>query len=141
MMIGRPISAAIVRASSSVWAMPERGTSRPISIIASLNRSRSSAVAMASALAPIISGVPGTPMMPCSYSAIATLSPVCPPSVGSTASGRSRSMIAASTSGVSGSMYVRSAKSGSVMIVAGFELARMTRYPSSRSTRHACVPE
>ena len=28
---------------------------------------------------------------------------------------------------VSGSMYVASAKSGSVMIVAGFELARMTR--------------
>ena len=104
MMTGRPISAAIVRASSSVWAMPERGTSRPISIIASLNRSRSSAVAIASALAPIISGVPGTPMRPCSYSAIATLRPVWPPSVGSTASGRSRSMIAASTSGVSGSM-------------------------------------
>ena len=55
------------------------------------------------------------------------LRPVWPPSVGSTASGRSRSMIAASTGGVSGSMYVRSAKSGSVMIVAGFELARMTR--------------
>ena len=40
--------------------MPLRGTSRPISIIASLKRSRSSAVAIASALAPIISGVPGT---------------------------------------------------------------------------------
>ena len=36
-------------------------------------------------------------------------------------------MIAARTAGVSGSMYVRSAKSGSVMIVAGFELARITR--------------
>ena len=59
MMIGRPMSSAIVSASSTVWAMPERGTSRPISIIASLNCSRSSAVAMASALAPIISGVPG----------------------------------------------------------------------------------
>jgi hypothetical protein len=36
-------------------------------------------------------------------------------------------MILATTSGVIGSMYVASAKSGSVMIVAGFELARMTR--------------
>ena len=95
--------------------------------IASLNRSRSSAVAIASALAPIISGVPGTPIRPCPYRAIATLSPVWPPSVGSTASGRSRSMIRATTSGVSGSMYVRSAKSGSVMIVAGLELTRTTR--------------
>src|SRR5205814_278816 len=46
---------------------------------------------------------------------------------GTSASGRSRSMIAVRISGVSGSTYVRSAKSGSVMIVAGFELARMTR--------------
>jgi hypothetical protein len=38
-----------------VWAVPEAGTDRPISIIARLNRSRSSAVAMASALAPISS--------------------------------------------------------------------------------------
>ena len=46
-------------ASSSVWATPDDGTRSPISIIAALNCSRSSAVAMASALAPIISGVPG----------------------------------------------------------------------------------
>ena len=44
-------------------------------------------------------------------------------------------------SGVTGSMYVRSANSGSVMIVAGFELTRMTSYPSSRSAFAACVPE
>ena len=43
--------------------------------------------------------------------------------------------------GVIGSTYVASAISGSVMIVAGFELTRMTRRPSSRSTRQACVPE
>ena len=73
------------------------------------------------------SGVPGTPAKPRSKSAIAKLSAVWPPNVGSTASGFSRSMMAASTSGVSGSMYVRSAKSGSVMIVAGLELARITR--------------
>ena len=104
MITGSPMSSTTARASSIVWAMPERGTSRPMPTIASLNRSRSSAVAMASALAPIISGVPGTPIRPRPYRAIATLSPVWPPSVGSTASGRSRSMIRATTSGVSGSM-------------------------------------
>ena len=30
---------------------------------------------------------------------------------------------------------------GSVMIVAGFEFTRMTRYPSSRSALQACAPE
>ena len=42
---------------------------------------------------------------------------------------------------VIGSMYVASANSGSVMIVAGLELMRVTRRPSSRSTRQAWVPE
>ena len=55
MTTGRPISGDDLAASSSVWAMPDAGTDRPISCIATLNRSRSSAVAMASALAPIIS--------------------------------------------------------------------------------------
>ena len=141
MMTGRPISFKTSCASSMLCAMPLRGTSRPISIIACLNLSRSSAVAMASAFAPINSGVPGTPTRPCSYRAIARFSPVCPPRVGNTASGFSRSMILARISGVNGSMYVRSAKSGSVMMVAGFELANTTRYPSDFKTRQACVPE
>ena len=64
--------------------------------------------------------------MPRSDSAIATLSAVWPPIVGRIASGFSRSMISSTNSGVTGSMYVRSANSGSVMIVAGFELMRMT---------------
>ncbi|SKU32970.1 Uncharacterised protein [Mycobacteroides abscessus subsp. abscessus] len=34
-----------------------------------------------------------------------------------------------------------SAYSGSVMIVAGFELTRLTCSPSERSTRQAWVPE
>ena len=91
-------------ASSRPCATPLEGTDSPISIIASLNFSRSSAVAIASALAPIISGLPGTPMSPRPNKAIAVLSPVWPPSVGSTASGFSRSMILATTSGVIGSM-------------------------------------
>ena len=127
MITGSPMPSTIASASSSERAVPDLGTSRPISIIASLNSARSSAVAMASALAPIISGVPGTPIRPRSNSSMAMFRPVWPPRVGSTASGRSRSMIAANTSQVSGSMYVASAKSGSVMIVAGFELARTTR--------------
>ena len=69
------------------------------------------------------------------------LSAVWPPSVGSSASGFSFAMIASTISGVIGSTYVRSANSGSVMIVAGFEFTRMTLKPSSRRTLHACVPE
>ena len=40
----------------------------------------------------------------------------------------------------SGSRYVRSAKPGSVMIVAGFELTTIVRKPSSRSTFSAWQP-
>ena len=61
-------------ASSIVWAMPLAGTPRPISTMAALNRSRSSAVAMASALAPISSGVPGRPTTPALDSSMARLS-------------------------------------------------------------------
>jgi hypothetical protein len=55
---------------------------------------------------------------------LARFSAVWPPSVGSSASGRSFSMICATGPGSSGSTYVASANSGSVMIVAGLELTR-----------------
>ena len=61
--------------------------------------------------------------------------------VGSRASGRSRSITWATTSGVSGSMYVRSAISGSVMIEAGLEFTNTTSNPSARSALQAWVPE
>ena len=65
MMTGRPISLddgdGLVERVGGAASAARR---RPISIIASLNCSRSSAVAMASALAPISSGVPGTPIEP-----------------------------------------------------------------------------
>ncbi len=83
--------------------MPEAGASRPISAMATLNCSRSSAVAMASALAPM-SSTPKRSSTPVSTSSMARLSAVCPPSVGSSASGRSFSMILVSTSTSSGSM-------------------------------------
>ena len=66
---------------------------------------------------------------------------VCPPRVGRIASGFSFWMIFSITSGVIGSTYVASANPGSVMIVAGFELIRITLIPSSLKTLHACVPE
>ena len=49
-------------------------------------------------------------------------------------------MIAATVRHSSGSTYVRAASSGSVMIVAGFELTRTTSNPSSRSDFAPCVP-
>src|ERR1051326_8973568 len=63
------------------------------------------------------------------------------PTVGNNASGRSRLMISVTDPTVSGSMQVISAVSGSVMIVAGFELTSTISYPSCRSALHACVPE
>ena len=104
MIAGRPMVLMTSRASSMLWAMPLSGTFKPISIMAFLNFSRSSAVEIDSALAPMSSGVPGTPTRPRSNKAIAKFRPVCPPSVGRTASGFSRSMIFATTSHVNGSM-------------------------------------
>ena len=46
-------------ASSMSWATPDGGTWSPMPCMATLKASRSSAVRMASALAPISSGVPG----------------------------------------------------------------------------------
>ncbi len=95
---------------------------------------------MAAMSAPM-SSTPYRSRIPASASWMAALSAVCPPSVGRIASGRSAAMIRSMTSVVIGSMYVASAKSGSVMIVAGLLLTRTTRRPSSRSTRQAWVPE
>ena len=120
--------------------MPPAATARPMRFIASPNSLRSSAIAIASAVAPI-SSTPYFSSAPDCASAIETLSAVWPPIVGRIASGRSFSMISSTNSGVTGSMYVRSANSGSVMIVAGLELMRMTSYPSSFRAFVACVPE
>ena len=123
---GRPISSIAAIPSSTVRTSWLRGLSRPITFIASRKSWRSSALAMTSALAPIIS-MPSRSSTPSFHRSIAVFSAVWPPIVGSNASGRSRSRILATISGVIGSTYVASAVSGSVMIVAGFELTRMTR--------------
>ena len=106
--------------------MPERAEPSPMRVIAALNLARSSAFSIAFFEAPInsTSNFDSTPSRARSR---AQLSAVWPPIVGNNASGRSRSMILASICQVIGSMYVTSAISGSVMIVAGLELTRMTR--------------
>jgi hypothetical protein len=99
---GRPISFAIRSASARERARSERGTSAPISSMAFLNRSRSSASRIACSFAPI-SLTFRRSRMPRSESASARLIAVWPPTVGRIASGRSRSMIRSRKSGVSGS--------------------------------------
>ncbi|MNY21068.1 hypothetical protein D3C86_1545870 [compost metagenome] len=86
-----------------LWAMPEIGQARPMSFIALSKRERSSALSMVSALAPIIS-TPNFSRMPCFSRASAQFSAVCPPMVGSRASGRSFSMILATVDHLIGSM-------------------------------------
>ena len=106
--------------------MPERAEPSPMRVIAALNFSRSSALSIAFFDAPI-SSTSNFVSTPSRARSSAQLSAVWPPIVGSSASGRSRSMMLATICQVIGSMYVTSAISGSVMIVAGFELTRMTR--------------
>ncbi len=79
------------------------GLSRPILSMASRNFWRSSALAMTSASAPIIS-TPYFSSTPFSNSAMPVFRPVCPPMVGSNASGRSLAMIFSTISGVIGSI-------------------------------------
>ncbi len=55
MMQGKPMEACTWIASSRLWAMAERGMSRPIPRMALRKRSRSSALSIASREAPISS--------------------------------------------------------------------------------------
>ncbi len=123
----RPICSAMARASAGLWATPLTGTSRPIESISSLKARRSSPRSMASGLAPI-SSMPYLARTPWRCRAMAVLSAVCPPRVGSSTSlwgtsdfglwtsvsptgtprrrisSSSRAMIFSTTSGVIGSM-------------------------------------
>jgi hypothetical protein len=103
MMAGKPMPACTCSASSMLWAMPERAEPRPILVIACLNFSRSSALSIASREAPIIS-TPYFSSTPCLARSSAQFSAVWPPIVGSSASGRSFSMIFSSICQVIGSM-------------------------------------
>ena len=99
---GRPMSSSTFSASASDRTRPERGTSAPISSMAFLKRSRSSARRMACSLAPISLTLRFS-STPFSASARARLIAVWPPTVGRIASGRSRSMIRSRKSTVRGS--------------------------------------
>ncbi len=100
---GSPSSSARSCTSARERAMWLRGTRMPSLVMASRNSSRSSALRMAATLAPM-SSTPWRCSAPLSCKARARLSAVCPPIVGSRASGRSLAMTASSTSGVMGSM-------------------------------------
>ena len=102
MMAGRPTSASTPRASSRLRAIPLCGHSRPISPMARRKASRSSATAIAARDAPI-RATPWRSSVPSSASASAVFSAVCPPMVGSRASGVSAATIRATISGVIGS--------------------------------------
>ena len=100
---GRPISSAMARTWSMLVAMPLLGMRRPMLFMAFRNRSRSSAFLMAESDAPIISTL-NFSSTPISATATAVFRPVWPPRVGRMAQGRSFSMMAATASGVTGSM-------------------------------------
>ena len=107
MMAGRPMSSSTDNASPSEPIWCERGVSSPIFVMASRNSSRSSALSMASAVAPI-SSTSCRSRTPWAFSASAQLSAVWPPMVGSSANPpgalcRSMAMIWATISGVMGS--------------------------------------
>ena len=75
--------------------------------------------------------------IPDSYSSMAKFNPVCPPSVGSKASGASFSRIFSIMCIVRGSIYTLSAISASVIMVAGFEFINTVSIPSSLSDLQA----
>ncbi len=99
---GKPTVPCTSSACSSVCAMPERADPSPIRVIAALNFSRSSALSMAFFDAPM-SSTSNFDSTPSRARSSAQLSAVCPPIVGSSASGRSRSMTLATIGQVIGS--------------------------------------
>ena len=140
MMQGNPTFSSASYACSMSCAMPCTGVAKPMERIARSNSSRSSALSMASTLAPI-SSTPYFFKTPWRFRSSAQLRAVCPPMVGRIASGFSLAIIFSTMDQVTGSMYVASAIDGSVMMVAGLEFTRMTRIPSSLSAWQAWVPE
>ena len=107
---GRTIAGSVTRpaasassTSATLSTVIDHGIRSPAAVIVLRNFSRSSARLIDSALAPI-SSTPRRSRVPSSCSAIARLSAVWPPRVGSSASGRSFSMIFVTGPGSSGSM-------------------------------------
>ena len=103
MTVGKPISACTASASSMLCAMRARAVSSPMSAMARRNSSRSSAMSMARREAPIIS-TPNFSSTPSRTRSSAVLSAVWPPMVGSSALGRSFSMMRSMVRQLIGSM-------------------------------------
>ena len=137
---GNPISSNFLIESSKSWEVKDFGVLRPIFFIASLNLLLSSAFDMASSSAPISSTLFSF-KKPDSETSKDTFNPVWPPIVGRMASGFSFFIIFFKTSEVIGSIYVLSATSGSVIIVAGLEFTKIILKPSPFKALHAWVPE
>ena len=136
---GYPIFAATESASSMVFAISEGTTGCPIDSMVSLNSSLSSALSMAS------TGEPRSLTLylsrtPAFLSCMAMVRPVWPPRPARSPSGFSFAMIRSTVSAFNGSRYISSARSLSVMIVAGLEFTSTTLMPSSLKTRHAWAP-
>ncbi len=99
---GKPILRASSSASSTRCTTRLSGTLRPRRSIASRKRCRSSALRIEETDAPR-SSTPYSSKVPLSCSSMARLRAVCPPRVGSRASGRSWRIISATVSAVRGS--------------------------------------
>ncbi len=78
---------------------------------------------------------------PCLYKSVAAFRAVCPPRVANIPSGFSISIIFVKLSIVKGSIYILSATSRSVIIVAGLLFTSITSMPSSLRALQAWVPE
>ena len=123
-MTGKPISSNFFTESSKFCEVKDFGVLSPIFFIASLNLLLSSALDIASSSAPINSTLFSF-KKPDSETSSDTFKPVWPPIVGRIASGFSFLIIFFKISGVIGSIYVLSATSGSVIIVAGLEFTKI----------------
>ena len=137
---GKPISLIIFKASFVDFIKPPLAVGIPILSMQDLNSSLFSAFWIASILAPI-----NSILYLCNifllYNFIVISNAVCPPTVGSIASGLSFLIISSIASTEIGSKYVASAIFLSVMIVAGLELIKIILYPSFFKALHAWVPE
>ena len=101
--VGKPTSACAASDSSMVWHTNDCGVCKPILAIASLKRPRSSALSIASSVAPI-SSTSYFANTPCLAKSSAQLSAVCPPMVGKMASGRSLAIIFSTVCHIIGSI-------------------------------------
>ena len=122
---GRPICFRAFEAWLKLFTIFDLGRSKPISSIFFLNFFLSSAFEIALEFAPI-SSILYFLRIPFFSASIAKFNAVWPPIVGRIASGFSLAKIFSKTVKVIGSIYVLSATSGSVMIVAGLELIKIT---------------